>query len=472
MLLARLVCPGSSGRRQIAKALERLTERDWDLTVSFDDRRVDPSLGTALNRFLGRLAAAITRSTRATIGVSGTTPILERLAMETRQDSDRLASASTSIASAAEEMATTIERELAQHTREIAGLSGGVSRAVAESDQDGGDMLQRMVEIDNRVADLAREISVVSAQTRQIGQIIGLIDNIAKQTNLLALNAAIEAARAGEHGRGFAVVASEIRNLAVHTTDAAGQVQTIVSDVQAGIGTAVAGVGEVRARVALGREQVGATRLRLSEARAAMDQLDERIRGIAAAAGQMGIAAQSVSRDVSQVAAIAQTITVKSSQVSDTGRTLHDLTDELLTAIGVFRVDAHRRAREAAEALAQERTVMTLQRRDLEAAMQRDLQRHPFFELLYVTDDAGMQITDNVAPPGFTARYNGSGHGQDWSGRDWFRRAREDGETYVTPVYRSAATGQFCFTVASPIRDHGNRIVGVLGADVQLGALL
>lgn len=472
MLLARLFRPGASGHHQITKTLERLTERDWDLTVSFDNRAVDPSLGTALNRFLERLVAAITRSTRATIGVSGTTPMLARLAAETRQDSDRLALASTNIASAAEEMATTIERELTQHTHEIAGFSGGVSRAVAESDQDGDAMLQHMVDIDNRVAHLAGEISILSDQAQQIGQIIGLIDNIAKQTNLLALNAAIEAARAGEHGRGFAVVASEVRNLAVHTADATGQVQSIVNDVRSGIGTAVVGVDEVRARVALGREQVGATRLRLSGARTAMDQLDERIRGIAVATEQMSAAAQSVSRDVSQVAAIAQTIAVKSAQVSDTGRTLHDLTDELLTAVGVFRVDAHRRAREAAEALAQERTVVTLQRHDLESAMRRDLQRHPFFELLYATDARGIQITDNIAPDGFTAQYDGSGHGQDWSGRDWFRHAREDGETYVTPVYRSAATGQFCFTVASPIRDYRDRIVGVLGADVQLAALL
>src|SRR5471030_1613206 len=54
----------------------------------------------------------------------------------------------------------------------------------------------------------------ISAASRKIVDIIGVIDGIAFQTNILALNAAVEAARAGEQGRGFAVVATEVRNLA------------------------------------------------------------------------------------------------------------------------------------------------------------------------------------------------------------------------------------------------------------------
>ncbi len=54
----------------------------------------------------------------------------------------------------------------------------------------------------------------INDSSRQIGDIIGVIDGIAFQTNILALNAAVEAARAGEQGRGFAVVASEVRLLA------------------------------------------------------------------------------------------------------------------------------------------------------------------------------------------------------------------------------------------------------------------
>jgi hypothetical protein len=55
----------------------------------------------------------------------------------------------------------------------------------------------------------------ITASSRKVAEIIGMIEGIAFQTNILALNAAVEAARAGEQGRGFAVVASEVRSLAL-----------------------------------------------------------------------------------------------------------------------------------------------------------------------------------------------------------------------------------------------------------------
>ncbi|WP_275788798.1 globin-coupled sensor protein [Pararhizobium gei] len=86
----------------------------------------------------------------------------------------------------------------------------------------------------------------IEASAEKIGQIIGVIDEIAFQTNLLALNAGIEAARAGESGRGFAVVAQEVRALAQRSGDAAREIKQLVSNTKSQVEAGVARVGRTQ----------------------------------------------------------------------------------------------------------------------------------------------------------------------------------------------------------------------------------
>jgi methyl-accepting chemotaxis protein len=161
---------------------------------------------------IGAIITDIKASTREVTGASAeisssTTDLSER----TEQQAASLEQTSASM----EEMTATVKKnaenaqqanQLAGSTREIADRGGGV---VAKA-----------------VAAMAR----IEESSREIADIIGVIDEIARQTNLLALNAAVEAARAGEAGRGFAVVATEVRSLAQRSSQAAKDIKELITN--------------------------------------------------------------------------------------------------------------------------------------------------------------------------------------------------------------------------------------------------
>jgi methyl-accepting chemotaxis protein len=103
-------------------------------------------------------------------------------------------------------------------TADAANQAKDVAGAASAAAREGGAAVGRIIET----------MSGISESSRQIADIIGVIDGIAFQTNILALNAAVEAARAGEQGRGFAVVASEVRSLAQRSAQAAREIKQLI----------------------------------------------------------------------------------------------------------------------------------------------------------------------------------------------------------------------------------------------------
>ncbi|WP_421739247.1 methyl-accepting chemotaxis protein [Caulobacter sp.] len=290
-----------SAMRSLAKGLDHLSAGD----VAY---RLETAFAPEYERLRGDFNAAAEKLTQTLSQISQSSGGVGSGAAEIAQAADDLSHRTEQQAASLEETAAALD----QITSTVRLTADGARKA----NEIVADTRRQAQATETAVGAAVRAVGEIETSSSQIGQIIGVIDEIAFQTNLLALNAGVEAARAGEAGRGFAVVAQEVRALAQRSAEAAKEIKVLISTASTKVSEGVGLVGQTGTALGTILERVGQIAALVSEISASSQEQSTGLNEVNTAINQMDQMTQQNAAMVEQTTAAAHSLRNESARLA------------------------------------------------------------------------------------------------------------------------------------------------------------
>jgi len=327
---------------EVSESIQTLSRGEGDLTTLIPVKSHDEvgMLTKGVNDLIAKLREIIAQlydqANHVATSSCRTMGGVERLAAAIAEQKEL----SMSVAVASEEISATLN-DVALTTAKASELSKQVDESASLGQGVVGETAQSMTRIKEGVDGTLVVMRRLETSSEQIGEIVGLIEDVADQTNLLALNAAIEAARAGEAGRGFAVVAGEVKTLSGKTSVSTREIGSLVKAIQADIRAAMQSIEEERGRVDVGIDNSQRASGQIAEIMRLSADSSDMILAIANATEEQSATTSEISFKIHQVSETASQI---QEQMENSVVTFGELTttaEKIYSTVGRFKVGNH-----------------------------------------------------------------------------------------------------------------------------------